>query len=638
MINAVRHSAPPASAMHTLKVIEQFEQQPLSQRYPWTNTYDLIAHACQRWGDDTALEFLATGVADEKTEAISYAQLQQRIHQTANLLHSIGVGRQDAVSIMLPSLPETYYATWGAQAAGITSPLNPMLDAQHVAEIMTVTQSKVLITTAPLLDNGDLWRTTVEVVRQLTDLTHLLVITRPGLTEPMPEAPRDNLVMIDFNAALADFNDSGLDSARRFHGDDAAAYMHTGGTTGRPKVARINHSNFAFVAQLTADMGKDEPRFNSPCALPLFHIFGLVITGISAFVAGNNLIILSPSGFRNPNVVMNFWSHVERFRFKGVAAVPTILSILYDIPVGDHDVSSLEEIISGAAPLPDPLKLNFEDRYDCRVRNGYGMTETSCLLSLCQKDTVVPLGSCGLRLPYAERIIGNIGDQGDGQRLLKICGPYETGVVLTRGPNVFAGYLEAADNDNTWVEGWFNTGDMGYQDENGFLFLTGRAKDLIIRGGHNIDPALIEEPLLSHPDVAAVVAIGQPDAHAGEVPIAYVVLKAEHNISAEELLAFAQAHISERAAVPKRIEIIDAIPLTEVGKVFKPRLREMAAEFALLATLGEAGLGAEVAISTDALKGLTATVTLPDLTLNNGQLDSARQAVQSLPFHIAFTH
>lgn len=627
-MNAALPPGPAASEMHTLRVIEEFESQPLTQRYPWTNTYDLIMHACNRWGDDTALEFLPTGAAGEATETTSFRQLAQRIHQTANLLHSIGVGAEDAVSIMLPTLPENYYATWGAQAAGISSPLNPMLDARHLAEIMTVTGSRVLITTAPVAANPALWETTLQLVRELPQLTHLLIVNRPGMTAPLPAAPREDLVMIDFNAALTSFNGERLDSARRFHGGDAAAYMHTGGTTGRPKVARLNHSNFAFVAQLTADMGSQEPRYNTACALPLFHIFGLVITGISAFVAGNNLVILSPTGFRNPNVVMNFWSHVERFRFKGVAAVPTILSILYEVPVGDHDVSSLDEILSGAAPLPDQLKLSFEDRYKCRVRNGYGMTETSCVLSLCQKETPVPLGSCGLRLPYAERVIAHV----DGQRMVKICGPDETGVVLTRGPNIFAGYLEAADNKGAWVEDWFNTGDMGYQDENGFLFLTGRAKDLIIRGGHNIDPASIEEPLLAHPDIAAAVAIGQPDAHAGEVPIAYVVLKAGHYSRAEELMRYAQEQINERAAVPKRIEILDAIPLTAVGKIFKPRLREMATEFALHATLGAAGIATEIAVSTDALKGLTASIRLNDYN----QLDSARQALQSLPVLIEF--
>lgn len=625
-MNAALSQGPRASEMHTLKVIEQFEKSPLSQRYPWTNSYDLITNACEKWGDDTSIEFLPTGVAGEATESTSFRQLARRINQTANLLHSIGVGARDAVSIMMPTLPETYFAIWGSQAAGITSPLNPMLDAHHLAEIMSVTQSRVLITTAPILGNTEMWDKAAEVVKQVPAVTHMIIVQRPGMTEALPEAPRAGVEMIDYNAVIEDFSDNKLDSGRRFHGDDPAAYMHTGGTTGRPKVAQLNHSNFAFVGQLTTDMGSDEPRYTSPCALPLFHIFGLVVTGVSAFAAGIRLVIMTPAGFRNPNVVANFWNHVERFRFKGVAAVPTILSILYEVPAGNHDVSSLEEVISGAAPLPDHLKVNFEKRYDCRVRNGYGMTETSALLSLSQKATEVPLGSCGLRLPYAERIIGHV----DGNKLTKVCGPNEAGIVLTRGPNVFAGYLEKSDNDKAWVDGWYNTGDMGYQDENGFLFLTGRAKDLIIRGGHNIDPAQIEEPLLQHPDIADVVAVGQPDSHAGELPIAYVVAKPGHNVDVESLLNYCQEHISERAAIPKRIERIDAIPLTAVGKVFKPRLREMAAEYALTSALEEIDVAASVQITTDQLKGLIATVTLE----NKDNLDTAENALQSLPFHI----
>lgn len=618
--------SPAATELHSLEAIKQFESHPLSQRYPWNNTYELILNACEKWGDDTALEFMPTGAADEATLPISFRGLAKRINQTANLLNGLGVKAKDAVSVLLPTIPQTFYAIWGAQAAGITSPLNPMLDAHHLAEIIGVTGSKVLITMAPMASNPDLWNKAVDVAMQAQGITHIVAITLPGLTDDIPAAPRAGITMVDFNTLLDQQNPDSLDSNRQFHGDDAAAYMHTGGTTGRPKVAQLNHSHFAFIAQLTDDMSSDRPRSNTPCALPLFHIFGMVATGIASFVAGRNIVIMSPTGFRNPNVVQNFWAHVERFKFQGVAAVPTILSILYDVPAGDHDISSLDEIISGAAPLPDQLKNNFEKRYGCWVRNGYGMTESSCVLSHSQRTTPVPLGSCGLRLPYAERIIGHT----NGNRLVKVCGPNEAGVVLSRGPNIFAGYLEKDDNDKAWVDGWFNTGDMGYEDENGFLFLTGRAKDLIIRGGHNIDPVLIEEPLLAHPDVADVVAVGQPDPHAGEIPIAFVKATPGHNIDLDALTLYAQENISERAAIPKRLQLVDEIPLTAVGKVFKPRLREMATEHALNSLLQEAGIKAAVHASTDQLKGLQASITLD----SSDNAAKTQALLQSFPVHV----
>ncbi len=614
------------SELITQADIEKFERTPLSQRYPWDNSYELIKHACDKWGDDIGLEFLLTGVADEPSLAISYRQLGARITQTANLFHSIGVHQQDAVSIMLPSLPETYYTQWGAQAAGICSPLNPMLEAHHLAEIMAVTSSRVLVTTAPISGNPELWNKAVELVNMAPAITHMVVVQFPGLTDAVPSAPREGLTMIDYQAEVDRFNPDTLDSGRQFHGDQPAAYMHTGGTTGRPKVAQLNHSNFAFIAQMLQDTSSHKSRYCSPCALPLFHIFGLVVTGIAAIVCGRNVVIMTPSGFRNPNVIANFWAHVERFKFHGLAAVPTILSVLYDIPKGDHDVSSLEEVISGAAPLANRLKTNFEQRYDCWVRNGYGMTETTAVLAHTHENSNVPMGSCGLRVPYGERIVAHV----DGNQLVKVCGPNEAGVVLARGPNIFAGYLEDEDNANAWVDGWFNTGDMGYLDEQGFLFLTGRAKDLIIRGGHNIDPALIEEVLLNHPDVANVVAVGQPDPHAGELPMAFVVPIPGHSINPQTLLSHCQQHISERAAIPKHIEVIEAIPLTAVGKVFKPRLREMAADLTLQSTLQEAGIQAEVEAYTDPLKGLCATVRL----LDPRQREALQTVLQSLPIHI----
>ncbi len=620
--------SPLATELHNMKAIEAFESHPLAERYPWNNTYDLVINACQKWGEDTALEFMPTAAKDEATLPISYLQLAGRMNQTANLLHGLGVRTKDAVSIMLPTLPQTFYCIWGAQAAGITSPLNPLLEPHHLAEIIGVTGSKVLITMAPAHDNRELWDKAVAVAKEASGLTHMLIITIPGLTEELPDAPRDGITMVDYTALIDQQNAAELDSKRVFNADDAAAYMHTGGTTGRPKVAQLNHGHFAFIAQLTDDMTKNRPRTPTPCALPMFHIFGLVATGIAAFVAGRNVVILSPTGFRNPNVVQNFWAHVDRFKFQGIAAVPTILSVLYEVPIGDNDISSLDEIVSGAAPLPDHLKINFEKRFNCWVRNGYGMTESSCVLSHSQRDTAVPMGSCGLRVPYAERIVAHV----DGNRLVKICEPNQAGVVLSRGPNIFAGYLEQEDNDKAWVDGWFNTGDMGYEDENGFLFLTGRAKDLIIRGGHNIDPVLIEEPLLAHPDVASAVAVGQPDPHAGELPMAFVVAKPGHTIDVDALLAYAADHISERAAIPKRIQVIDEIPLTAVAKIFKPKLREMATEYALNALLTNSDVEANVSAFTDQLKGLQAQVVLAKID----QKAASEKLLQSFPIHIDF--
>ncbi|MNV36611.1 Long-chain-fatty-acid--CoA ligase [compost metagenome] len=166
----------------------------------------------------------------------------------------------------------------------------------------------------------------------------------------------------------------------------------------------------------------------------------------------------------------------------------------------------------------------------------------------------------------------------DAGEYLRDADPNEIGVITITGPNLFEGYVEESHNRGLWIEingqRWLNTGDLGRQDENGYFWLTGRKKELIIRGGHNIDPKQIEEALQAHPAVALAAAIGSPDAYSGEVPVAYVQLRPGHVCNIEELEQFAQHHISERAAIPKRIEILEALPLTAVGKIFKPALQQ----------------------------------------------------------------
>ncbi|MFT7294850.1 MAG: fatty-acyl-CoA synthase, partial [Pseudohongiellaceae bacterium] len=182
-------------------------------------------------------------------------------------------------------------------------------------------------------------------------------------------------------------------------------------------------------------------------------------------------------------------------------------------------------------------------------------------------------------------------------------------------PQVFAGYKTDSDNKLAWVEdGWFNTGDLGYLDSDGFLYLSGRAKDLIIRGGHNIDPELIEEPLNAHSDVTVSIAIGLPDSYAGELPMAYVVKVKGSEISAEELIQHCKDTMSERAAIPKRIEFIDTMPLTAVGKIFRPTLRQQITETLVKEVLALNKLSASVSSEIEKKRGLVIRIDVEDKT------------------------
>jgi fatty-acyl-CoA synthase len=282
-------------------------------------------------------------------------------------------------------------------------------------------------------------------------------------------------------------------------------------------------------------------------------------------------MLFTHDGFRNAAAMTHFWQVVERYRVTFFSAVPAVISALLTVDSTEQDISSPRAALCGTATLPQEVKRQFEVKTGLTIVEGYGQTEGTCV------STVNPLygehrsGSVGLPLPYLQVRVVVVDDQG---RALRDCRVNEVGCIAIKGPNIIAGYKQADKNNDLWVEaGWLNTGDLGRLDKDGYLRLTGRNKDLIIRGGHNIDPVLIEEVLHRHPAVAAAAAVGKPDAKAGELPVAYVQLAACGDASAEDILAFASEHIGERAAVPKYIYFVDNLPLTAVGKVFKPGLR-----------------------------------------------------------------
>ena len=271
------------------------------------------------------------------------------------------------------------------------------------------------------------------------------------------------------------------------------------------------------------------------------------------------------------------------------------------------DVSSLKSAISGSAPLPVELFKRFEKATGVQIAEGYGLTEATCLVSCNPVDGLKKVGSVGVPLPYTEvRILHTDGNGG----VVKECGVDEIGEICVSNPGVFEGstYTEVDKNRDLFAEGrYLRTGDLGRIDPDGYLWITGRAKDLIIRGGHNIDPAEIEEALMGHPAVAFVGAIGQPDAFAGELPCAYVELVAGAAVTPEELMEFASEHIHERAAVPKHIEILAELPKTAVGKIFKPDLRKRAIQRIYDAALAEAGFAVRVRdVTEDKKRGLVA--------------------------------
>ena len=259
--------------------------------------------------------------------------------------------------------------------------------------------------------------------------------------------------------------------------------------------------------------------------------------------------------------------------------------------------------------MPVELIRQFESKTGLTLIEGYGLTEGTC--GSCANPPIGERrpGSIGLPMPYCDVTIKVLDEQGN---YLRDAAPNEIGNLCIRGATVFNGYLQSSKNANIWVDGnWFNTGDLGRIDADGYIWLTGRSKDLIIRGGHNIDPQMIEEALHKHPAVAMAAAVGKPDEKAGELPVVYVQLKPGAHANEAELLAHAALHIPERAAIPKDAWIIESIPLTAVGKTFKPALRFDAIARVYQAALLELDQRVRVEVLSDDKRGQVAHIHLP---------------------------
>jgi fatty-acyl-CoA synthase len=374
-----------------------------------------------------------------------------------------------------------------------------------------------------------------------------------------------------YDEIIERYNGDKPDSNRKINPQDLASMYHTGGTTGTPKLAPHTHFNETAMAYMIAAAAELNTGEAALCGLPLFHVNGTTVTGSTPFSIGAHVVLLGPRGYRDPSVMQNFYKIVDHYKAVTFSSVPTVLSVLLDIPKGDADISSLRYAICGAAPLSVELFKRFEAHSGMKILEGYGLTEGTCASSFNPYYGQQKIGSIGMRLPYMQMKIFIVDEDG---KFVREAETDEIGAVCIKGPNVFNGYLDDAHNRGIWPnEGWLNSGDLGRRDADGYFWLTGRTKELIIRGGHNIDPALIEDPLYRLPGVQVAAAVGRPDPHAGEIPVAFVQLQEAADLTPEKILDYLNQEIGERAAVPKEVTIIEEMPLTPVGKIFKPALR-----------------------------------------------------------------
>lgn len=559
--------------IHGRADVARLEEIPLERALPVRSTYEIIRNSAHAFGDRIALTFLHDARPGGPTTSWSYARLLAGVHQTANALHRLGVRPDDAVAVLLPGCLEYHLALWGGEAAAIVQPLNPLLSEDKLVSLLITGRAKALIAYGSDEDAG-YWSKAMRIRDRVPALRAVLrVAPHDEATPPAPLPPG----VFDFAALRAREPDDRLSSGRDIAPHDIAAYFHTGGTTGSPKLARHSHGAQVFTAWSSVQLQGNGPADVAINGFPLFHVAGVLPGVLAGLSCGMHTLIPTTGLFRNREVLANYWRLVERHRVTTLAAVPTVLAALASVPVGDADISTLRYCRAGAAVLPAELAERFERLTGLHVHEGWGMTETTGLATMTPLGMRLPVGGVGLLLPHARVRIVALDAQGNASD--NDLPPGEVGMILYKSPNLFSGYLDAEENAKAFVgDGWLVTGDLGRVDDEGRLHLSGRAKDLIIRAGHNIDPKTIEDALTAHPAVLLAAAVGAPDAYAGELPVAFVTLVPGAAVSEAELLAFTAAHVDEAPARPKSVVILDAMPQTTVGKIYKPALQALAVQ------------------------------------------------------------
>lgn len=600
-------------------------------------TYGLLSQTAGKFPNLNALTYQLMSGPTAKCETFSWSELKDKTTQVANMLRELGVGETDVVAYLLPNANETVLTYLGGQVAGIVNPINPLLDPEQIASILRETNAKVLVTLRAF-PKTDVSQKAAEAValapnvqtvlevdlhRYLTGIKKLIVpLIRPKTVVTHKAKALNFNAEMDRQSTTLAFEDSTVDRV--------AAYFHTGGTTGMPKVAQHKYSGIVYNAWLGARLLFTEKDVQI-CPLPMFHVFAAIVSLGASLGSGAHVVFPTPQGYRGEGVFDNFWKLIERHKVTFMITVPTALSVLMQRKV-DADISTLRIAFCGSAPLPLELYRRFEEAVNAErgpndvklsICEGYGLTEATCLVSINPPDGEKRVGSIGIPFPYTDVRIVNVATQLD-------CGSDEVGEICVASPGVYDGktYTETAKNADLFYPGensplgksvqYLRTGDLGRIDAEGYLWITGRAKDLIIRGGHNIDPAEIEEALAGHEAVAFAGAIGQPDAHAGEIPCVYVELVDGATVTEAELMTYAKENIHERAAHPKHLEIMDELPKTAVGKIFKPDLRKRAITRIFNAALANAGIAAEVgSVAEDKKRGLVAHL------IKTGTVDAA---------------
>jgi long-chain acyl-CoA synthetase len=521
---------------------------------PLTSLFDTCT---ARWASRPALEY--------RDRKISYAELRSAVDAVAASLAGMGVGSGVTVALYLPNTPYHPIAFFAVLKCGARIVhLSPLDAERELAFKLRDAGARILITT----NVGCLAQLAHELKHD--GLIDQVIVGDDAAFGPSPMAtPHDEVDCVALETLRAE-GDLGLPRCwPKVAIEDIALLQYTGGTTGRPKGAMLTHGNLSAACSIYK-LWSDSQRLTVPgedkviCVLPLFHIYALTAVMLRSLWEGNELLL------RSRFDVAETLRDLEVKRATAFAGVPTMWIALVNTPgIAMRDFSSLRYAASGGAALPVEIAERVLALTGCRLGGGWGMTETSPAGTALPRDCAGKPGSIGLPLPGISMDIVALDDP---RRRL---GPGETGEIRCKGPNVTKGYWQRPEETAAaFVDGYLLTGDIGYMDADGYFYLVDRKKDMIISGGFNVYPRVIEEALYEHPDVAEVAVIGVADAYRGEAAKAVIQIKpGRRQFTLDALRAFLADKVG-RHELPTHLEFRDCLPKTAVGKLAKRRLVE----------------------------------------------------------------
>lgn len=473
---------------------------------------------------------------------VSYRQLDEITNRVANGLAALGFQKGDKVCLLLPNCPEFVSLFLGAPKLGVVLvPLNVLLKAEEVQYIVNNSDATAIVAEARF------WPL-IEAIRPGCPNVKNLVMV--GEAERAGVIPFSRLLAAPASDVKVEVNP-----------EDDMGIIYTSGTTGKPKGVVLTQENYyvnSWQGVTVSGMKSDERAL---CILPLFHVNGQVVTVLMPLQAGASLILTE--GF-SPKT---FFENIARYRATTFSGVPTVYSILLNWPEADqYDLSSLRMCICGAAPMPVEVFTQFEEKFNAKIIEGYGLSEGTCASTINPVEGKRKVGSIGLPFPGQDV---RIFDEHDRE-----LPPGQVGEIVIRGRNVMKGYYKNPEaTAETLRNGWLHTGDLGYCDEDGYFYIVGRKKEMIIRGGVNIYPKEIEEVLYRHPKVKEAAVIGLPDKIWGEEVGCCLVLKEGEQWNREDVIAYCQEHLADFKC-PRQVFFVDSFPKTATGKIQKHLLAE----------------------------------------------------------------